>query len=170
MTKSNEATRFKPKPPGEKMVRTQVHIRQDQAQRLALEENQSAAIRAALDQYFTVHAPPTDDTDHAAALDAMAQEPSEIDYHRVESANEISLASRKVAEQPVSPEIVEIDGELWLNLGSGLLAEAAATILVAQFPADARAQQNGMEEWLIWHRNASQDAYNAFRCIIMFRF
>ena len=78
MTKSNEATRFKPKPPGEKMVRTQVHIRPDQAALLALEENQSAAIRAALDQYFTVHLPPTDDTDYAAALDAMAQEPAEI--------------------------------------------------------------------------------------------
>ena len=78
MTKTNEATRFKPLPPGEKMVRTQVHIRPDQAARLALEENQSEVIRRALDQYFTVHAPPTDDTDYAAALDAMAAEPSEI--------------------------------------------------------------------------------------------
>lgn len=78
MTKTNERTRFKPKPPDEKMVRRQVYLRPDQAQRLALEENQSEIIRRALDQYFTVHAPPTDDTDHAAALDAMAQEPAEI--------------------------------------------------------------------------------------------
>jgi hypothetical protein len=56
------------------------------------------------------------------------------------------------------------------DLGSGLLAEAAAQMLVAQFLDEARAQQNGMEEWLIWHRTASQDAYNAFKCIIMFRF
>lgn len=101
---------------------------------------------------------------------AVTEAVNALYYHRVESANEISLASRKVAEQPVSPEIVNIDGELWLNLGSGLLAEAAAVMLVAQFPNDARAQQNGMEEWLIWHRTASQDAYNAFKCIIMFRF
>jgi hypothetical protein len=101
---------------------------------------------------------------------AVTEAINNLYYHRVESANEISLASRKVAEQPVSPEIVEIDGELWLNLGSGLLAEAAAAMLVAQSPSDARAQQNGMEEWLIWHRVASQDAYNAFKCIIMFRF
>ena len=79
MTKTNEATRFKPKPPGEKMVRTQVHIRPDQAARLALEPNQSKIVRDALDQYFTVHAPATDDTDYAAALDAMAAEPAEID-------------------------------------------------------------------------------------------
>ena len=59
MSKTNEATRFKPKPPGEKMVRTQVHIRPDQAARLALEGNQSEVIRRALDQYFTVHAPPS---------------------------------------------------------------------------------------------------------------
>lgn len=104
--------------------------------------------------------------DTAAVTEAV----NSLYYHRVESANEISLASRKVAEQPVSPEIVEIDGELWLNLGSGLLAEAAAAMLVAQFPDDARAQQNAIDEWLIWHRAAGQDAYNAFRCIIMFRF
>lgn len=79
MTKSNEATRFKPKPPGEKMIRTQVHIRPDQAARLALEENQSEVIRRALDQYFTAHAPSNDDTDYAVALDAMAKEPAEID-------------------------------------------------------------------------------------------
>lgn len=101
---------------------------------------------------------------------AVTEAVNNLYYHRVESANEISLASRKVAEQPVSPEIVNIAGELWLNLGSGLLAEAAAQMLVAQFLDEARAQQNGMEEWLIWHRTASQDAYNAFKCIIMFRF
>lgn len=91
-------------------------------------------------------------------------------YHKVEQASEITLASRKVAERELSPEIVDIDGELWLNLGSGLLAEAAAAMLVQQFPDDVRTQTNGMDEQLIWHRTASQDAYAMLRVIAMFRF
>lgn len=104
--------------------------------------------------------------DTAAVTEAV----NSLYYHRVESANEISLASRKVAEQPVSPEIVDITGELWLNLGSGLLAEAAAGMLVAQFPDEIRTQVNGMDEQLIWHRTASQDAYQMLKVIVMFRF
>lgn len=50
MTKTNEATRFKPKPPGEKMVRRQVYLRPDQVARLALEPEQSKFIRDALDE------------------------------------------------------------------------------------------------------------------------
>lgn len=63
------------------MVVKRVFIRTDQAARLALEGKgkQNKIFRDALDQYFTVHAPPTDDTDYAAALDAMAAEPAEID-------------------------------------------------------------------------------------------
>lgn len=90
-------------------------------------------------------------------------------YHKVESANEITIASRKVAERSLSPEVIEIDGELWLNLGSGLLAEGAATMLQQQFGDDVKVQQTPIEEWLIWHRNASQDAYALLRVIIMFR-
>ena len=91
-------------------------------------------------------------------------------YHKVESANTISLASRKVAEEEMSPEIIEIDGELWLNLGSGLLAEGAANMLSAQFPDDVKMMKNGLDECLIWHRSASQDTYRMVSAIIMMRF
>lgn len=91
-------------------------------------------------------------------------------YHRVEQANAVTLASRKVAEGELSPEIVDIAGELWLNLGAGLLAEAAAAMLISQFPDDMRTQTNGLDEQLIWHRTASQDAYAMLKVIVMFRF
>jgi len=91
-------------------------------------------------------------------------------YHKVEEANAVTLASRKVADRELSPEIVDIGGELWLNLGSGLLAEAAAAMLVQQFPDEVRTQNNGLEEQMIWHRTASQDAYAMMRVIVMFRF
>lgn len=91
-------------------------------------------------------------------------------YHKVEQANEITLASRKVAEQSLSPEITELDGKLWLNLGSGLLADGAAVMLKQQFPADIETRQNGVDEWLIYHKSASQDAYAMVKAIIMFRF
>ena len=71
-------TRFQPL--GESnLVFRRFAIRPDQAARLKLEPNQSAAMRAALDAYFTIHAPDNDDTDYGAALDAMAAEPAEID-------------------------------------------------------------------------------------------
>jgi hypothetical protein len=91
-------------------------------------------------------------------------------YHKVESANAVTLASRKIADRELSPEIVDIDGELWLNLGSGLLAEAAAAMLLQQFPGEVRTQANGMDEQMVWHRTASQDAYAMLKVIVMFRF
>lgn len=91
-------------------------------------------------------------------------------YHKVEQANEITIASRKVAEQPAHPELTTLDGKLWLNLGSGLLADGAAAMLKQQFPNDVETRQNAVEEWLIYHRQASQDAYATMRAIIMFRF
>lgn len=91
-------------------------------------------------------------------------------YHKIESANTVTLASRKVAEAATMPEISEIDGKLWLNLGSGLLADGAAQMLLAQFGDDVDAQQNAVEEWLIYHKRAADDAYALFRAIIMFRF
>lgn len=57
MTRTNEATRFKPKPPGEKMVRVQVYLRPDQVERLKLEPNQSARIRRAIDADLSIHVP-----------------------------------------------------------------------------------------------------------------
>ena len=77
MPKTNEATRFKPKPPGEKYIRTQVHLRPDQVAWLANQGEKSAAIRDAVDMWMRAHAP--DDADHGAALDAMAAEPAELD-------------------------------------------------------------------------------------------
>ena len=91
-------------------------------------------------------------------------------YHKVESANAVTLASRKVADRELSPEIIDIGGEVWLNLGSGLLAEAAAAMLLQQFPDEIRTQTNGLDEQMIWHKTASQDAYALLRVIIMFRF
>jgi hypothetical protein len=100
---------------------------------------------------------------------AIVEAVNSLYYHRVEQANEITIASRKVAEHPVSPEVIDRGGELWLNLGSGLLAESAVAILAQQFGDDARCEQDAVGDWLIWHRTAGQDAYALFKCIIMFR-
>jgi hypothetical protein len=108
-------------------------------------------------EYFT--------TDTSALVEAV----NLLYYHKVEQANEISIASRKIAERPLSPEVLNIDGELWLNLGSGLLAESAAAMLAQQFGSDVKIKQDAMEDWLIWHRTASQDAYALLKVIIMFR-
>lgn len=102
--------------------------------------------------------------------DAMTAAINYLYYHKIESANTVTLASRKLAEAAAMPELSQIDGKLWLNLGSGLLAEGAAQMLVAQFGDDVETRQNAVEEWLIWHRRAADDAYALFRCIIMFRF
>ena len=64
------ATRFQPVEAA--YVSRSFRLRPDQVERLALEENQSAVARAALDAYFSIHAPPDDDTDYDAALAAMA--------------------------------------------------------------------------------------------------
>lgn len=108
-------------------------------------------------EYFT--------TETSAVVEAI----NYIYYHKVESANEVTIASRKIADSPLLPEIIDRDGVLWLNLGSGILAEAAAAMLTQQFGNDAKSEQNSVGDWLIWHRTASQDAYALLKCIIMFR-
>lgn len=60
----------------EKLLFRRFGLRPDQVERLALEPNQSAAVRAALDVYFSIHAP-DDDTDYGAALAAMGADDSE---------------------------------------------------------------------------------------------
>lgn len=100
---------------------------------------------------------------------AIAEAVNYLYYHKVEQANEVTIASRKVADSPLMPKIIDRNGELWLNLGSGILAEAAAAIIKQQFGNDAQSEQDGAGDWLIWHRTASQDAYALFKCIIMFR-
>ena len=89
--------------------------------------------------------------------------------HKVEQANEVTIASRKVADSSLMPEIINRDGELWLNLGSGLLAEAAAAMLGQQYGDNVKYEQDAVGDWLIWHRTASHDAYALLRIIIMFR-
>lgn len=102
----------------------------------------------------------------AATTEAIAT----LYYHKVEQANQITLAHRKVAEQSAHPELSELDGKIWLNLGSGLLADGAAAMLKQQFPGDIETRQNAVDEWLIYHKQAAQDAYALFRAIIMFKF
>jgi len=102
--------------------------------------------------------------------DALAAAINALYYHKVESANTVTLASRKLAEANAMPELSEHDGKLWLNLGGGLLAEAAAQMLVAQFPDEVEVRSNALDEQLIYHGRASQDAYALLRAIIMFRF
>jgi hypothetical protein len=109
------------------------------------------------DEYFT--------TKTSAVVEAVNM----LYYHKVEEANQITLFSRKVYDRELSPEVIDIDGELWLNLGSGLLAESAAAMMAQQFGADCRTQQDAVGDWLIWHRTASHDAYALLRIIIMFR-
>lgn len=53
------------------MVRVNLMLRPDQVERLRLEDNQSETARRALDQYYGIHLA-DNDTDYAAALDAMA--------------------------------------------------------------------------------------------------
>lgn len=63
------------KAPGTHFVQRGFRIRPDQAERLALELNQSEAVRRALDSYFSIHpAEELTDDEWSAALDAMAEE------------------------------------------------------------------------------------------------
>lgn len=91
-------------------------------------------------------------------------------YHRVEQANEITLAHRKIAETPANPDLHERDGKLWLNLGLGVLADGAAAMLAEQFPGEIETERTPAGEWLFYHPQASQDAYALMRVIIMFKF
>lgn len=91
-------------------------------------------------------------------------------YHRVEQANEISLAHRKIAEAQANPDLHQRDGKLWLNLGLGTLADGAAAMLAQQFPGEIEIEQTPAGEWLIYHPQSSQDAYALMRVIIMFKF
>lgn len=69
------STRFRPKPAA--YVSRNFRLRPDQVERLQLEANQSAVMRAALDAYYSIHAPP-DNTDYNEALAATAAEPPEL--------------------------------------------------------------------------------------------
>ena len=78
MTRNNESTRFKPKPPGEKLKATNIYLRQDQLSWLQENtDNQSVFIRNAIDAAIKQWQLDNDDTDYAAALDAMAADETE---------------------------------------------------------------------------------------------
>lgn len=75
---TNEATRFKKKPVEEKLKATNIYLRQDQLS--WLEENtpnNSVFIRNAIDAAIARWQLDNDDTDYAAALDAMAADETE---------------------------------------------------------------------------------------------
>lgn len=75
---TNEATRFKPKPLGEKLKATNIYLRQDQLSWLQENtDNQSVFIRNAIDAAIARRQLDNDDTDYAAALDAMAADETE---------------------------------------------------------------------------------------------
>lgn len=70
---TNEATRFRKKPVEEKLKATNIYLRQDQLSWLQENtENQSVFIRNAIDAAIARWQLDNDDTDYAAALDAMA--------------------------------------------------------------------------------------------------
>ena len=75
---TNEATRFKPKPPDEKLKATNIYLRPEQLAWLKENtENQSVFIRNAIDAAIRQWQLDNDDTDYAAALDTMAADKSE---------------------------------------------------------------------------------------------
>lgn len=78
MVRNNEATRFKKKPVEEKLKATNIYLRQDQLSWLQENtDNQSVFIRNAIDAAIRQWQLDNDDTDYAAALDAMAADKSE---------------------------------------------------------------------------------------------
>lgn len=78
MTRNNEATRFKPKPVEEKLKATNIYLRPEQLAWLKENtSNQSVFIRNAIDAAIRQWQLDNDDTDYAAALDAMAADKSE---------------------------------------------------------------------------------------------
>ena len=75
---TNEATRFKPKPVEEKLKATNIYLRQDQLSWMQENtDNQSVFIRNAIDAAIRQWQLDNDDTDCAAALDAMAADETE---------------------------------------------------------------------------------------------
>lgn len=92
-------------------------------------------------------------------------------YHNYIQRNAVTVVSRKVAESSAdeAPEIIEIDGKPWLNLGSGMLAEFSAKMLQAQI-AGTEIRRNGLDEVLIHNAEAAADNYQSIKVIIMWKF
>ncbi len=75
------------------------------------------------------------------------------------------MISRKALDRRIDPEILNIEGRAWVNLGAGLLAELAAEIITNQYP-DAMTMPYGMDEVLLY-LPAAAPSYEALRLIIM---
>lgn len=89
-------------------------------------------------------------------------------YNHYLSQQEITILSKKAAEVPANPEVVEIDGVPWLNLGSGLLADAAIQMIAVQFPTIQK-QQTSTDEWLVYEPELAKDCYATLRLIMIFK-
>ena len=84
----------------------------------------------------------------------------------VQPDDEVTLLSRKVLDRRIYPEILDIDGRGWVNLGAGLLAELAAEIIAKQFP-DAEVMSYGLDEVLVHLPVAAATNYESLRIVIM---
>lgn len=90
-------------------------------------------------------------------------------YHAYLQRQAVTVVSKKIAESHHQPEIIEIDGRPWLNLGSGLLAEQSAQMLQAQI-AGTEIRRNGLDEVLVHNVEAAADGYQSIKVIIMWKF
>lgn len=102
------------------------------------------------------------------SLGDWVEEKINEDYGYYLSQQEITILSKKAAEISAAPEVVTIDGKPWLNLGSGLLADAAIQMISVQFPA-IECQRNGVDEWLVYEPVLAQDYYATLRLIMIFK-
>ena len=89
-------------------------------------------------------------------------------YNQFLNQQEVTILSKKAAEVSTNPEVVTIDGLPWLNLGSGLLADAAIQMIGAQFPAIQK-RRNGVDEWIVHEPELAKDYYATLRLIMIFK-
>ena len=78
----------------------------------------------------------------------------------------VTVVSRKALERRLEPEKVQIGDRVYVNLGSGLLAELAAETVLSQYP-DAEVLRNGLDEVLLYHPGAAATSYEQMRMIVM---
>jgi hypothetical protein len=77
----------------------------------------------------------------------------------------VTVVTRKALERRFEPEKVQIRDRVYVNLGSGLLAELAAETVLGQYP-DAEVLRNGLDEVLLHHPGAAATNYELMRLII----
>lgn len=82
------------------------------------------------------------------------------------AGDEITVVSRKALERQLEPEKVLIGDRAFVNLGSGLLAELAAEMVLGAYP-EAEVVRNGLDEVLLWHEGAAATNYEQMRLIVM---